>query len=105
MGRVDTIRFTKTRPGLSAAVRTLDRKAQLRGGAPGHGCRTTEGRYLITEAVDLEDYREIYGDIGNTNNIASLLRYPEECRQSDHDHAQGAAGIYRRERDGRDRGG
>ena len=37
---------------------------------------------LITKAVDLEDYREIYGDIDNTDNIACLLRYPEECRKT-----------------------
>ena len=36
---------------------------------------------LVTKSVDLEDYREIYGDIDNTNNIACLLRYPDEYRR------------------------
>ena len=31
---------------------------------------------LITEVVDLEDYQKIYGSIGDSKSIASLLRYP-----------------------------
>jgi predicted dehydrogenase/threonine dehydrogenase-like Zn-dependent dehydrogenase len=33
---------------------------------------------LITEEVDLENYQQIYGDIGNSNSIASLIRYPQK---------------------------
>lgn len=31
---------------------------------------------LITEVFDLKDYNEIYGNIGSSKSIASLLRYP-----------------------------
>ena len=31
---------------------------------------------LITERVDLDDYLEIYGDMGKAGSIASLIRYP-----------------------------
>jgi len=30
---------------------------------------------LITEIVDLENYQEIYGDMGNSKSIASILKY------------------------------
>lgn len=32
---------------------------------------------LITEVVDLADYQKIYGNIGASRSIASILRYPE----------------------------
>lgn len=32
---------------------------------------------LITEEVDLADYQKIYGNIGNSRAIASILNYPE----------------------------
>jgi predicted dehydrogenase/threonine dehydrogenase-like Zn-dependent dehydrogenase len=32
---------------------------------------------LITEVVDLDDYNNIYGNIGNSNAIASILRYSD----------------------------
>lgn len=32
---------------------------------------------LITEVVDLQDYQKIYGNIGQSKSIASLLRYPQ----------------------------
>ncbi len=32
---------------------------------------------LISEVVDLQDYGKIYGDIGKSRSIASLLKYPE----------------------------
>ncbi len=31
---------------------------------------------LITELVDLEDYQNIYGEIGHSKSIASILKYP-----------------------------
>ena len=31
---------------------------------------------LITEVVELEDYQKIYGDIGSSMSIASILKYP-----------------------------
>lgn len=34
---------------------------------------------LITEIVDLQDYQKIYGNIGQSSSIASLLRYPEHA--------------------------
>nr|WP_287494793.1 hypothetical protein [Candidatus Brachybacter algidus] len=30
---------------------------------------------LITEIVDLDNYQEIYGDMGNSRSIASILKY------------------------------
>ncbi|RYU90218.1 dehydrogenase [Mucilaginibacter terrigena] len=33
---------------------------------------------LITEVVPIEDYKNIYGDIGSRRSIASLLKYPEQ---------------------------
>lgn len=33
---------------------------------------------LITEVVALEDYQQIYGDIGQSDSIASILSYPTE---------------------------
>ncbi|TRZ88383.1 MAG: dehydrogenase [Methanosarcinales archaeon] len=33
---------------------------------------------LITKVVDLEDYQDIYADMVNPGNIASLIRYPAE---------------------------
>ncbi len=33
---------------------------------------------LITEIVDLENYQDIYGDIGASKSIASILKYKEE---------------------------
>jgi len=38
---------------------------------------------LITEVVDLHDYQKIYGNIGNSKAIASLLKYPSEDLASD----------------------
>ena len=32
---------------------------------------------LITEEVELKDYLQIYGDIGSSRSIASILKYPE----------------------------
>lgn len=33
---------------------------------------------LITERIALEDYQKIYGDMSNSNSIASILVYPEK---------------------------
>jgi predicted dehydrogenase/threonine dehydrogenase-like Zn-dependent dehydrogenase len=33
---------------------------------------------LITEVVDLQDYQKIYGNIGQSKSIASILRYPAQ---------------------------
>ncbi|MEL4455016.1 bi-domain-containing oxidoreductase [Lutimonas vermicola] len=33
---------------------------------------------LITEIVDLENYQQIYGDIGSSKSIASILKYKED---------------------------
>lgn len=33
---------------------------------------------LITEVVNLEDYQKIYGDIGGSKSIASILKYSDE---------------------------
>jgi predicted dehydrogenase/threonine dehydrogenase-like Zn-dependent dehydrogenase len=32
---------------------------------------------LITEVVELDDYQKIYGNIGSSKSIASILKYPE----------------------------
>ncbi len=32
---------------------------------------------MVTEVVDIEDYKNIYGDIGSRRSIASILKYPE----------------------------
>ena len=32
---------------------------------------------LITEVIELDNYLSIYGDIGNSKSIASILKYPE----------------------------
>ena len=37
---------------------------------------------LITEVVDLENYREIYGDMRKKGVIASIIRYPENVPQN-----------------------
>lgn len=48
---------------------------------------------LITERVKLEDYLEIYGDMGAGNSIASILEYPVE-EVGDHDgHKEGTTGT------------
>lgn len=31
---------------------------------------------LITELVDIEDFKSVYGEIGNSNSIASIFKYP-----------------------------
>ncbi|MCB0640200.1 MAG: Gfo/Idh/MocA family oxidoreductase, partial [Phaeodactylibacter sp.] len=33
---------------------------------------------LISEVIELEDFQKIYGDIGNSRSIASILSYPED---------------------------
>lgn len=33
---------------------------------------------MISEVVPLEDFQQIYGDIGNSKSIASLLKFPEQ---------------------------
>ena len=38
---------------------------------------------LITEVVDLADFEKIYGNISDNNSIASLLKYPEDDKNSD----------------------
>ncbi|WP_417558996.1 bi-domain-containing oxidoreductase [Mesoflavibacter zeaxanthinifaciens] len=35
---------------------------------------------LITEQIALDDYLKIYGEIGNSRSIASILTYPEETQ-------------------------
>lgn len=37
---------------------------------------------LITEEVDLENYREIYGDMRKRGSIASILKYPRQSEQT-----------------------
>ena len=36
---------------------------------------------LITEQVDLDDYREIYGDMRRKGSIASIIKYPDNVTQ------------------------
>ena len=36
---------------------------------------------LITETVDLQDYKEIYGDMRKQGSIASILKYPDDTPQ------------------------
>ncbi len=38
---------------------------------------------LITEVIDLKDYNQIYGDIGKSKSIASLLKYDGNISASD----------------------
>lgn len=38
---------------------------------------------LITEVVALEDFKQIYGDMGKAGSIASILSYPEQVNLSD----------------------
>lgn len=38
---------------------------------------------LITEVVDLADFEKIYGNISDNNSIASILKYPEDEKNSD----------------------
>ncbi len=40
--------------------------------------RSVDVKTLITEVVDLENYRTIYNDIGTSKSIASILKYSEE---------------------------
>ncbi len=40
--------------------------------------KTVNVNALITEVVDLENYLEIYGDMGNSRSIASILKYNVE---------------------------
>jgi predicted dehydrogenase/threonine dehydrogenase-like Zn-dependent dehydrogenase len=35
---------------------------------------------MISEVVDLQDYQKIYGDIGNSKSIASILKYSETAQ-------------------------
>lgn len=42
---------------------------------------------LITEVVDLQNYKQIYRDIGQTRSIASILRYPVEQALEKHPFA------------------
>ena len=35
---------------------------------------------LISEIIPLEEYKRIYGDIGNSKSIASILSYPEDSK-------------------------
>lgn len=35
---------------------------------------------LITEVVDIENFDQIYGDIGNSKSIASILKYKEDSK-------------------------
>lgn len=37
---------------------------------------------LITEIIELKDYEKIYGDIGTSKSIASLISYPKETKPS-----------------------
>ncbi|MCC6723565.1 MAG: bi-domain-containing oxidoreductase [Saprospiraceae bacterium] len=39
---------------------------------------------LISEVVDLQDYGKIYGDIGKSRSIASLLKYPDNTQSLSH---------------------
>jgi predicted dehydrogenase/threonine dehydrogenase-like Zn-dependent dehydrogenase len=38
---------------------------------------------LITEVVDLEDFKQVYGDMGKVGSIASILSYAEHVNLSD----------------------
>lgn len=37
---------------------------------------------MVTEVVDLSDYLKIYGEIGNSRSIASLLKYSEQVNET-----------------------
>lgn len=39
---------------------------------------------LITEVVALENYQQIYGEMGKKNSIASLIRYPDKPKTIQH---------------------
>lgn len=43
---------------------------------------------LISEVVELKDYQQIYGDIGKSKSIASILRYPDFDSTNDHANLQ-----------------
>lgn len=45
---------------------------------------------LITEVVELENYKEIYGDIGSSKSIASILKYDEDSTPT---HSVAIAGV------------
>ena len=44
---------------------------------------------LITEQVELDNYREIYGDMRRKGSIASIIRYPENVSQNSVVHIEG----------------
>ena len=46
---------------------------------------------LITERVKVEDYLQIYGDMGKGNSIASILEYPLDKAGNHSGHKEGAA--------------
>jgi len=48
---------------------------------------------LITERVKLEDYLQIYGDMGNGNSIASILEYPLGEEENHGGRGEGAEGA------------
>lgn len=35
---------------------------------------------LVTEVIPLDDFKRIYGDIGNSKSVASILSYPEDSK-------------------------
>jgi len=35
---------------------------------------------LVTEVIPIDDFKQIYGDIGNSKSIASILSYPEDSK-------------------------
>jgi predicted dehydrogenase/threonine dehydrogenase-like Zn-dependent dehydrogenase len=43
---------------------------------------------LVSEVVDLEDYTKIYGNIGSSKSIASILKYPDVSKTVDTTDAQ-----------------
>jgi len=47
------------------------------------GSNIIKVKELITEVIDLEDYQKIYGDIGHSRSIASILKYNEKEFDSD----------------------
>ena len=48
---------------------------------------------LITERVKMEDYLEIYGDMGKENSIASIIEYPLDSAENQNGHGEDTTGT------------
>ena len=50
---------------------------------------------LITERIDLDNYLEIYGDMGKAGSIASIIKYQDDAKANTVVSTQGVIGNYR----------